>query len=201
MNTLLHTKSQNTESQKRSTASLRLLFAEDEQDLAEEFASQLRECYNYDVDIAKSEEQAIEKFKQSLQRIYPYDFVITDLQMETFRSGLEVVKEVKAKHPNTEVIILTVHDVSEYREEALKIGALAYILKFSDDLVDLVHQTIQKAIAAKQKNKVYDNFDSEIDIEEDIVVRMQPISQYQVTIQGKHLGSAQLQVIYDENLD
>ncbi len=44
-------------------------------------------------------------------------------------NGLKITKEIKAHHPETIVIILTSHDLPEYREEACRNGADYFVSK------------------------------------------------------------------------
>lgn len=46
--------------------------------------------------------------------------------------GLEVLKQVRVDSPHTKVIILSMHDDEPYVIEALRAGAMAYVLKGSD---------------------------------------------------------------------
>jgi len=44
-------------------------------------------------------------------------------------SGLQVVKELKAKCPDTDVAVLTSYDLPEYEKAALQLGASHYFVK------------------------------------------------------------------------
>jgi DNA-binding NarL/FixJ family response regulator len=44
-------------------------------------------------------------------------------------SGLEVVKDLKAQHPNLPTLVLSLHDEALYAERALRAGARGYIMK------------------------------------------------------------------------
>jgi two-component system response regulator DegU len=54
--------------------------------------------------------------------------VLLDLIMPQV-SGLEVLRWIKAEHPETRVIIVTVHDEDPYRQAAEASGADAFLLK------------------------------------------------------------------------
>ena len=54
--------------------------------------------------------------------------VLTDLKMPR-SGGLEVVKEVKKRCPNTHVVVMTAYGTVETAVEAMKCGAIDYLLK------------------------------------------------------------------------
>jgi len=56
------------------------------------------------------------------------DVAIVDISMEG-GSGLELIKNIKASHPNVMVIVLSMHDEALYGERALRAGARGYIMK------------------------------------------------------------------------
>jgi len=56
------------------------------------------------------------------------DIAIVDISMEG-GSGLELIKNIKASHPNVMMIVLSMHDESLYAERALRAGARGYIMK------------------------------------------------------------------------
>jgi two-component system response regulator PilR (NtrC family) len=67
-----------------------------------------------------------------------YDLVITDLQMPD-ASGLEILAECKARHADTQVIVVTAYATAETAIAAMKAGAYDYLVKpFKLDEVGLV---------------------------------------------------------------
>lgn len=58
------------------------------------------------------------------------DVVLLDLSMPG-GSGLHVVRELRARLPNTRVLILSVHDDREYVLESVRVGAHGYLRKDS----------------------------------------------------------------------
>ena len=59
------------------------------------------------------------------------DIVIMDIGMQRM-NGLEASKTIKENHPETKILILTMHDNYNYVIDALSIGINGYLLKMSD---------------------------------------------------------------------
>ena len=59
---------------------------------------------------------------------YVPDLVLIDLSMPKL-NGIEAIKEIKSRHPEMKMIVLTVHKSEEYIAAALNAGASGYILK------------------------------------------------------------------------
>lgn len=58
------------------------------------------------------------------------DLVITDLTMPG-RSGLELIKDLNATHPELPILVLSLHDEMLYAERVLRAGGRGYISKNS----------------------------------------------------------------------
>ena len=56
------------------------------------------------------------------------DFIVLDISLDG-PDGLELLKVLRAEHPNLPVLILSMHDESAYAERALRAGANGYIMK------------------------------------------------------------------------
>ncbi len=72
------------------------------------------------------------------------DILIVDLKLPGL-NGLEVTWQVCTRSPETRVIVLSMHDSEPYVLEALRNGALAYVLKTSGaaELKKAVHEVMQ----------------------------------------------------------
>jgi len=64
------------------------------------------------------------------------DLVLLDISMPGF-SGIQTLRELHRRYPETRVLILTIHMAEEYFLEALEAGANGYVLKESsrDELI------------------------------------------------------------------
>jgi DNA-binding NarL/FixJ family response regulator len=56
------------------------------------------------------------------------DLVITDLSLPG-RSGMDLIKDMKALHPKLPVLVVSMQDEMLYAERALRAGALGYVMK------------------------------------------------------------------------
>ena len=79
---------------------------------------------------------------QLVEQLQP-DVLVLDLMMPGL-SGLEVIRQVHQRFPQTQVIILSMYANKAYVHEALRNGAAGYVLKKStaDELVGAVHKVI-----------------------------------------------------------
>lgn len=76
------------------------------------------------------------------------DFVLTDVSMPG-RNGLELIKDLRALHPDIQVLVLSMHDESLYAGRALRAGARGYITKRAgaDGVVGAIREVMQGRIA------------------------------------------------------
>lgn len=81
------------------------------------------------------------------------DLILCDVKLPD-GDGVTFVKEVKAKFPDTEIILLTAYGNIEDGVEAMRNGAFDYITKGDDNnkIVPLLHKVTEKI---QLKNKVY----------------------------------------------
>lgn len=73
-----------------------------------------------------------------------YDLVLLDISMPG-RSGLDVLKQLKADKPRLPVLILSMHPEEQYAVRALKAGASGYLTKESapDELIAAVRKILE----------------------------------------------------------
>ena len=85
---------------------------------------------------------APEALKEARQ--HEWDIVILDLSLGG-RSGLDVLKELKARRPKLPVLILSIHSEDQYAARALKAGASGYLMKEAapEELVRAVRKALR----------------------------------------------------------
>ncbi|RJQ55102.1 MAG: response regulator [Nitrospiraceae bacterium] len=79
----------------------------------------------------------------------PVDLVLLDIKMPKM-DGITALQEIKKKHPDTEVVLLTAYASLETARDAIRFGAFDYILKPFDK--DDILQVIEKGLARRRSS-------------------------------------------------
>ncbi len=82
---------------------------------------------------------------QGIKTMKP-DIVIVDISLKD-RSGIELIKDVKAQYADLPVLTLSMHDESLYAERALRAGAKGYIMK--QEATERVITAIRKVLSGQ----------------------------------------------------
>jgi two-component system invasion response regulator UvrY len=108
---------------------------------------------------AANGQEALEKIRSG-----EFDCVLLDISMPG-RSGLEVLKEIKAERPRLPVLILSMHAEEQYAIRALKAGASGYLTKSSapDELIGAIRKVScgRKYVSASLAEKLAGELDSD----------------------------------------
>ena len=115
----------------------RILVVDDEEALRN-IISQVLSDDGYEVTTASSGEAALELFQNG-----PFPIVMTDVFMEKM-TGIDLLHEIKALNPNTQVVIMTSNASLESATAALRSGAYDYLTKPFEDL-DAISSVIRRA--------------------------------------------------------
>ena len=119
----------------------KILVVDDEPGMRE-FLEIMLQKDGYIVKTASDGSEALDKIDTTL-----YDLAITDIQMPVM-NGIDVLKKINEKSPDTTVIMITAYASHETAIEAMKLGAYDYITKpFKIDEIKLV---IKKALDKKK---------------------------------------------------
>ena len=105
---------------------------------------------------AANGEEAIQRFDELRQRGLGPDIILMDIQMPR-KNGVQATAAITTAHPQARVIILTTFDYEDYVFEAIKAGAVGYLLKDvpADELVSTIRKVyrgepfIQPKVASK----------------------------------------------------
>ncbi|MDA8126133.1 MAG: response regulator transcription factor [Deltaproteobacteria bacterium] len=110
-------------------------------------------------DEAANAQEALEKIRDG-----EFDCVLLDISMPG-RSGLEVLKEIKAERPRLPVLILSMHAEEQYAIRALRAGASGYLTKASapDELIGAIRKVScgRKYVSASLAEKLAGELDSD----------------------------------------
>ncbi|MEW5912808.1 MAG: response regulator [Thermodesulfobacteriota bacterium] len=123
------------------TEKIRVLVVDDERDFAAPLVRRLK-LRGLETLSASSGAQALDMLAER-----PMDVVILDVRMPGM-DGIQAIKEIKARHPLLEVIMLTGHADLEASLQGMEQGAFDYLLKPAD-IDDLVYK-VQDAFRKKE---------------------------------------------------
>ncbi len=119
----------------------------------------------YTVDSALNGLEALDRINHAC-----YSLILSDIQMPGL-NGLDLLKEVKGKFPDTLILFITGHGNIDGAIEAIKLGAYDYITKPIDDL--RLKLTIQRALEQKRLIASYQSLKQRMrpwELDEKIVV-------------------------------
>lgn len=102
--------------------------------------------------MATDGEDALGKMEKS-----PADIVITDINMP-YMSGVELMKALRARWPNTVIVVLSGYSDFEYVHQALLAGAIDYILKplNRSKLLEVIQRAVEQAIVQTRRRRERD---------------------------------------------
>jgi DNA-binding NtrC family response regulator len=122
-----------------------ILIVDDEPIVREAIRDWLKDA-GYEVATAQTGEEALEMMKKQ-----DFSVLILDIRLPG-KTGIRVLREVKAFKPEIKSIIITAYPTSELAAEAKELGAIDYLLKpvAPDDLERLIQQTLLKCESEEQ---------------------------------------------------
>ena len=143
---------------------MRILVVEDDKKVASFLEKGLRE-EGYAVDVAHDGADGLMK-----AHVHEYDLLLLDIMLPG-RSGLEVVRDLRAKEKNVPVLMLTARDAQEDVVMGLDAGADDYLTKpFGfDELLARVRALLRRGGAARPDRLLYD--DVELDRVKHVALR------------------------------
>ena len=95
--------------------------------------------------IVCGESEDVPRALQKISVIKP-DVAIVDISIK-HGSGIELIKSLKALHPDVAAIVLSMHDEKLYAERALRAGARGYVMK--SETAKKVIMVIRQVLAGK----------------------------------------------------
>jgi FixJ family two-component response regulator len=120
-----------------------ILVMEDDLSVAKGLEMVLSEA-GYGVDLAETGRLAMEAFEQKR-----FDLLVADLRLPDI-NGMEVIKHIKSKKPETEVIVITGFGTTSIAVEAMKLGVHDFLPKpFTDEQIKTSINEALKAYVEK----------------------------------------------------
>jgi DNA-binding NarL/FixJ family response regulator len=103
-----------------------------------------------DLEVCSQVEDATGALKQ-LPQANP-DVVVIDISLGD-RSGLELVKDIRAQRPNLPMLVLSMHDEDLYAERALRAGAKGYVMKqeATEKVMDAIRRVLIGEVYVSEK--------------------------------------------------
>ena len=138
---------------------IKILLVDDEKEFVESLSERLA-LRNLKPDIAYDGEQAIETVAKEKP-----DVMVLDLRMPGI-DGLEVLRKVKKKHPDIEVVILTGHGSEEDEKEARRLGATEFLKKpvEMEDLVGALQRKRLKVLLVDDEKEFVESLSERLEL-------------------------------------
>ena len=90
---------------------------------------------------AENYHQAVEKVAAQLP-----DLIVVDISLQD-RSGIDLIKELRAQDRKMPILVLSVHAEPTYAERALRAGAQGYVMK--DNAPELITRAVRRLMAGE----------------------------------------------------
>lgn len=126
-------------SSSRKNSKSRILLIDDHAILRQGLAQLINQ--EADMSICGEAEEAPKGF-EAVGTLKP-DVVVVDISLKG-GNGLELIKNLKASHPELPILVLSMHDESLYAERALRAGSLGYLMK--EEAAETVIVAIRKVL-------------------------------------------------------
>ena len=109
------------------------------------YQSFILEKGDYEIVTANSGEEALEKLDSK-----KFDVAIVDIYLPGI-SGLDLIKEIKEKNPDTAIIVMSAYATMDKKDEALENGALYFFEKPFDikEVKKVVSKTLNPYLALR----------------------------------------------------
>ena len=91
----------------------------------------------------------------------PVDLVLTDLRIPGV-DGLSLLQQIKKRHPDTLVVMMTAYGSEKIAVEAMKAGAHDYIVKpfDNDEVILLVRQALEQLTLRREVRRLHERLDA-----------------------------------------
>lgn len=122
----------------------KIIVIDDEPNIRETFKMTLK-LKKYDVDAFADGPAALDKFKKG-----QYSVAFLDLKLPKM-DGLEVLKKLKEKDPEIEVVMMTAYATDISQATAIRLGAFEYLRK--PFLMEEIYELIERGVRRHSKGR------------------------------------------------
>lgn len=131
-----------------SEAKCRILLVDDHPLVREWLASLINQQPDLTV---CGEAESVQETLNYLARETP-DLAIVDISLKD-SSGLDLIKTIKATHPDVAVVVLSMHDERHYAERAIRAGARGYVMKreTTKKIISAIHQVLAGKLGVSEE--------------------------------------------------
>ena len=143
----------------------RVLIVDDEPMLRRTMSDRMK-FWDCTTDEASTGEEALEMLAKS-----SYDLVLLDIKMPGI-SGLEVLSTMRERKDMTDVVVLTAHASVEAAVEAVRNGAIDFLLKPAD--FELVKNTVSRVLDSRRLARAHDALRDQFSLNDPFVVGESP---------------------------
>jgi two-component system NtrC family sensor kinase len=157
----------------------RILIVDDEKAICDMFACCLGE--QYVCHTASSATEALERLA-----LATYGLVITDVMMPG-RNGVELLRDIKARHPETAVIMVSGVDRQQRVRDALNLGASDYLVKPCE--LDVLLIAVERALASRTLQRIAKQYKADIEKQNK-----------ELALRADELQRLQAQIIHSEKM-
>ena len=157
----------------------RILIVDDEKAICVMFACTLSE--QYECDTASSATEALERLA-----LVPYALVITDVMMPG-RNGVELLREIKSRHPDTAVIMVSGVDRPQRFRDTLNLGASDYLVKPCE--LEVLYIAVERALERRRLQLTARQYKADIEKQNK-----------ELALRANELQRLQAQIIHSEKM-
>ena len=127
------------------TVPIKVLLVDDEKEFVDALCERIK-LRSFESNVAYDGEQAIEIVSNQVP-----DIIVLDLNMPNL-DGMEVIRVVKGKYPDVEIIVLTGYASIYSRIDVMLMGAFDFLEKPVDMnlLIETIHQAYKKKIKKRK---------------------------------------------------
>lgn len=123
----------------RAKTPARILIVDDHPAMRDGLTTQI--CNEPDLAVCGEAEDVVEALRL-VGELNP-DLVIIDISLKTGH-GIDLIKQIRGRHPKTKMLVNSMYDESVYAERALQAGALGYLSKQTtrETLIIAIHNVL-----------------------------------------------------------